>query len=79
MDSAGCNIYSARYKTGDMSSIIFSDIGSTKMNCHGEDVMIRESLFLKSLAKTYRYSLSGESMKFYDEKGDAVLEFSRIS
>ena len=72
--SAGCNRYFATYTTRDYQLSI-TDIGSTKMFCHGPSVMEQESTFLEDLSKTSSFRVSESSLKFYDAHGKTVLVF----
>jgi heat shock protein HslJ len=73
--SAGCNQYAASYTaTGNVFSI--SSLGSTKMNCPGNGIMLQEGTYLASLRKAAGFTISGNRLILADANGTSLLSFS---
>lgn len=67
---AGCNQIMFNYSTDNKSEIIFSNIVTTYMYC--EDTQKLESLFLKSLENTHKYSLDGHFLTLITKSNDTI-------
>lgn len=63
---AGCNSFFGSY-TFDESSIKFSEIAASRMFC--SETMELEDLFLKSLAETTVYNITGRVLTLSDDEG----------
>ena len=74
--SAGCNRYFAQYNlTG--TTLLISQVGSTKMYCGAEGVMQQESTYLTSLSAAKTFTINGDQLSLADSKGSTILSFAK--
>jgi heat shock protein HslJ len=74
--SAGCNTYTGSYLVSG-SSMAFTGISTTKMNCDTPaGIMQQESAFISLLTGTQSYSLNGSQLRFFNSSGQLLLEFA---
>ena len=74
--SAGCNNYFGSYTvTGSLLSI--GSVGSTKMNCPGQGVMLQENTYLASLGRTAGFTITGNRLSLADANGNTLLSFTK--
>ena len=76
--SAGCNNYFGSY-TLSGSSLSIGPLGSTKMNCPGQGIMLQESTYLASLGRTAGFTISGNRLSLADMQGATLLTFTKES
>lgn len=75
--STGINIIDFGYKADPKKhTLSFSD-GPVTLMAGSPEESEDERLFLDGLMKTRSYSISGKTLTLYDEKGSALLEFSK--
>lgn len=72
--NAGCNRYFATFTTKDFQLSV-SGIGSTKMYCTGEGIMMQETAFLADLGRASSFRVGDSFLKIYDASGKTVLVF----
>lgn len=72
----GCNSYSTTYVL-EGTSIIFSDVVSTRMACEGGDIMQREQDFFAALSNALQYGLTDERLYIRYEDGSR-LAFEKV-
>ena len=72
--SAGCNQYFGSY-TATGTSLAISSLGSTKMNCNGEGIMLQENTFLTRMKQTAGFTITGNRLTLSDAGGAALLSF----
>lgn len=73
--SAGCNRYFGSYTTTG-SSLSIGSLGSTKMHCTGEGIMLQEMQYLAALEKTGGFSIAGNRLSLADANGTTLLSFT---
>lgn len=71
----GCNSFFGSFKTQD-KNINFENIGSTKMMCPN---MKTEDAFANVLQNTKTYEIKGETLNFFDEKGEKISIFQAVN
>ncbi len=69
---AGCNNFTGGFET-DGQSLSFGPVAATRRACIGN--MDQELDFLNALDRTERYTLTGDELVLYDNKGAASLGF----
>ena len=74
--SAGCNQYFGSY-TVTGSSLSISSLGSTKMNCPGQGIMLQENTFLTLLKKTAGFAISQNRLSLTGADGATLLSFTK--
>jgi heat shock protein HslJ len=74
--SAGCNNYFGSYTVTE-SSLSIHSVGSTKMNCPGQGIMLQEGTYLASLGRAARFTISGNRLSLADAKGNTLLSFTK--
>jgi len=72
--SGGCNRFFGSYHIGQDSSLIFSDLGSTKMAC---EHLTTEDYFFKALNQTSRIAWDENTMLLLTKTGTVLARFSR--
>jgi putative lipoprotein len=70
----GCNGFFGSFKTQD-KNISFENVGSTKMMCPN---MKTEDAFANVLQNTKTYEIKGETLNFFDEKGQKISTFEAV-
>ena len=73
--SAGCNRYFGSYTTTG-SSLSIGSLGSTKMHCTGDGIMLQEMQYLAALEKTGGFSIAGTRLSLADANGATLLSFT---
>lgn len=76
--SAGCNLYSANYTTGNLAITISQPI-MTEKYCENPLVMHQESAYLTDLSKVTELRVSASELNLYDKTGKPVLVYSTDS
>jgi heat shock protein HslJ len=75
--SAGCNTYSATYKT-DGAKITISDVSATEMACGGPDgIMEQEQAYLNALPHAAGYRVEGPTLSLLKADGTYVATYHR--
>ena len=72
--SAGCNLYSANYTTGNLAITISSPV-MTEKYCENTLVMQQESAYLTDLSKVTELRVSTSELNLYDKTGKPVLVY----
>lgn len=70
----GCNSFFGSFTTQD-KNISFENVGSTKMMCPN---MKTEDAFANVLQNTKTYEIKGETLNFFDEKGQKISTFEAV-
>ena len=70
----GCNGFFGSFTTQD-KNISFENVGSTKMMCPN---MKTEDAFANVLQNTKTYEIKGETLNFFDEKGQKISTFEAV-
>ncbi len=70
----GCNSFFGSFTTQD-KNISFENVGSTKMMCPN---MKTEDAFVNALQNTKTYEIKGETLNFFDEKGQKISTFEAV-
>ena len=70
----GCNGFFGSFTTQD-KNISFENVGSTKMMCPN---MKTEDAFVNALQNTKTYEIKGETLNFFDEKGQKISTFEAV-
>lgn len=73
--SAGCNQYFGSY-TATGTSLSIGSVGSTKMHCPGDGIMLQEMQYLAALGKTAGFSIAGSRLSLADANGTTLLSFT---
>jgi heat shock protein HslJ len=75
--SAGCNTYTATYKT-DGAKITISDVSATEMACDGpEGIMEQEQAYLDALPTAAGYRIEGLMLSLLKSDGTYVATYHR--
>ena len=74
--SAGCNNYSATYKTGDADKLTISATAATTRKACPAPTMQQETAYLAALAKTATYKIEGEKLELRNAAGDLLASYA---
>jgi copper homeostasis protein (lipoprotein) len=71
---AGCNTFRGGFSLDHNDKILFNPLATTLMACE-EEVMLQEQHFLSVFERTKGYSYKGDSLFYYDDKGNELALF----
>ncbi len=76
--SAGCNTFRGGYKVGEGQALTSDPLATTLMACAEQEVMDRETAYLKALEGVSSYKLDGASgLQLLFDNGQGILGYTK--
>ena len=75
--TTGCNNYSGPYET-ERAEIQMGPFRTTLMACPGA-LGVQETAFFAVLERTTTYTVDGDTLRFFNQDGEAIASFTRLS